>query len=129
MKYVMIFYAYDVNYILGAPTKNRSEAEFLRVYKEFYSELQSKCFKPHFNKMDNEASVELQEFIRSQKVEVQFARPKCIDRMQQNVMCERGILFDRNPHKLTIRFPHHELMPAHPANELYPEPHAPMPPK
>ena len=60
MKYVMIFYVYDVNYILGAPIKNRSEVEFLRVYKKVYSELQSKGFKPNFHKMDNETSTELQ---------------------------------------------------------------------
>ena len=86
----MIFYVYDANYILGAPIKNRSEAEFLRVYEEVYDELQSKGYKPHFHKMDNETLTEIQEFIRGRKVDVQFTRPKCIARTPQNVVSELG---------------------------------------
>ena len=33
MKYVMIFYIYDSNYVKGIPIKNFTEDEFLRAYE------------------------------------------------------------------------------------------------
>ena len=76
MKYIMIFYIYDANYIKGTPIKNRSQSEFLRAYQEMYDELIQKGYKPKLHKLDNEKSAELLEFIKSQQTAYQLAPPE-----------------------------------------------------
>ena len=76
MKYVMIFYIYDANYIKGVPIKNRTHKEFLRAYQEVYDELTKKGFKPKLHKLDNEKSVEVLEFVKSQNVTYQLTPPE-----------------------------------------------------
>lgn len=76
MKYVMIFYVYDANYIKGVPIKNRTHNEFLRVYREVYEELTKKGFKPKLHKLDNEKSAEVLAFIQSQNAKYQLTPPE-----------------------------------------------------
>ena len=75
MKYVMIFYIYDANYIKGIPITNCTEDKFLHAYKEVYDELETKGLKPNFHKMDNKSSKEIQDFITSRKTDVQCSPP------------------------------------------------------
>eukprot|EP00957_Ditylum_brightwellii_P160942 12253395-Ditylum_brightwellii.AAC.1 len=41
-RYIMVFYVYDASHIQGIPIKNRSAAEFQRVYNQVYEELSRK---------------------------------------------------------------------------------------
>ena len=62
MKYVMIFYIYDANYVKGIPIKNCTEDEFLQKYEETYAKLTNKGYRPKFHKTDNECSKEIETF-------------------------------------------------------------------
>ena len=87
MKYIMVFYVYDANYVCGIPLKNRTAEEFLRAYKQMYTTLQSKGYAPRLHKLDNETSRSIEEFIESQGTKIQFATPHI---HRQNA-AERGI--------------------------------------
>eukprot|EP00957_Ditylum_brightwellii_P033405 2530698-Ditylum_brightwellii.AAC.1 len=63
----MVFYVYDANNIQGVPIKNRSAAEFQRVYNQVYEELSRKGYKPQLHKMDNETPKELIDWIEQQQ--------------------------------------------------------------
>ena len=75
MKYVMIFYIYDANYVEGIPIKNRTENEFLRTYKETYAKLTNKGYRPKFHKIDNECLKAIEAFIDTKNTKLQFAPP------------------------------------------------------
>ena len=87
MKYVMVFYVYDANYVCGIPMKNRSTDEFMRVYRDMYSMLKSKGYSPKLHKIDNETSKEVEKFIAEQHTKLQYAPPHI---HRQNA-AERGI--------------------------------------
>ena len=53
MKYVMIFYIYDANYVKGIPIQNCIEDEFLLKYEETCAKLTNKGYCPKFNNINN----------------------------------------------------------------------------
>ena len=75
MKYVCIFYIYDANYIKSVPIKSRDKKELLRAYTEVYSFCQKRGFKPKLHKLDNDTSRDVEEFIASQKTDIQYTPP------------------------------------------------------
>ena len=74
-KYISVFYVYDVNFVKEVPVKSRHRQELPRAYKEIYKWCTVRGFKPQLQKMDNETSRDVEEFIESQKENVQYAAP------------------------------------------------------
>lgn len=75
MKYVMIFYIYDANYVQGIPIKNRSELEFLKAYQSVYDDLKMKGYTPKLQKIDNETLHKIIRFICKNYIHLQFTPP------------------------------------------------------
>ena len=74
-KYISVFYVYGANFVKGVPVKSRHRQELLRAYEEIYKWCTVQGFKPQLQKMDNETSKDVEEFIESQKANVQYAAP------------------------------------------------------
>ena len=70
-----MFYIHDPNYIKEIPINIRKEEELLRVYKEIYAYCESRGFKPQLQKMDNEMSKDVEDFITSQQTDYQYTPP------------------------------------------------------
>jgi hypothetical protein len=71
----VFFFIYDTNYIKSVPIKSRDKKELLRAYTEVYSFCQKRGFKPKLHKLDNETSRDVEEFIASQKTDIQYTPP------------------------------------------------------
>ena len=63
MKYQMVVYDYDSNNILVEPMKSRTSAEHTRAYKVIFKHLKSRGFKPKLQKLDNETSAMVKDFL------------------------------------------------------------------
>ena len=74
-KYIMIVYDYDSTAILAEPLKNRSEQEILRAYSKLHQHLTDRGLKPQLQKLDNECSNALKQFMRTASVEFQLVPP------------------------------------------------------
>ena len=74
-KYISVFYVYDANFVKGVPVKSRHRQELLRAYDEIYKWCTVQGFKPQLQKMDNETSKDVEEFIESQNADLQYAAP------------------------------------------------------
>ena len=87
IRYVMVFYIYDANYVRGIGIKNRSTSEFLRAYQEVHEDLKAKGYKPKLHKLDNECAKDVMEFIENQNAQFQFTPPD----MHRTNSGEKGI--------------------------------------
>jgi hypothetical protein len=65
--YLVIFYVYNANFISSVPIKKRTKEELLRAYQLAYKYLTCCGFKPLLQKMDNETSKDVEDFIKSQQ--------------------------------------------------------------
>jgi hypothetical protein len=74
-KYVMVIYDYDSSAILAAPIKNRSERELLRAYSLMHQHLTDRGLKPQLQKLDNECSQALKQFMRQNHIDFQLVPP------------------------------------------------------
>jgi hypothetical protein len=74
-KYIMIVYDYDSRAILAEPIKNRSERELLRAYSRMHQHLTERGLKPQLQKLDNECSPALKQFMRQKQVDFQLVPP------------------------------------------------------
>ena len=74
-KDMLVLYDYDSNYIHVEPMKDKTGAEILAAYKRAHSLLCSRGLKPQLQKLDNEASAALREFLVSENVDFQLAPP------------------------------------------------------
>jgi hypothetical protein len=74
-KYFMVLYDYDSNAILAEPMKSRTGPEMTRAYEKLYNYLVARGLKPKLQKLDNEASQELQDFMQDKGVKFQFVPP------------------------------------------------------
>ena len=72
MQYICVFYIYDPNYIKGAALKTRKKVELLRAYQEVYTFCKNRGFKPKLQKMDNETSKYVEDFIARQNTKQQY---------------------------------------------------------
>jgi hypothetical protein len=73
--YILIVYDYDSNHIFAEPMKNRTSHEHLAAYRRVYTTLKSSGLAPQLQKIDNEASRLLLDFLHSENVEYQLAPP------------------------------------------------------
>jgi hypothetical protein len=71
----VVLYDYDGNIIQAEPMKNRSDTEAIRAYTRIYDELTAKGLTLTFQKMDNEASQALKQFLQSKDIQFQLVPP------------------------------------------------------
>jgi hypothetical protein len=71
----MAVYDYDSTAILAEPIKIRSEREILRAYSKLHQHLPDRGLKPQIQKLDNECSAALKQFLRKDNVEFQLVPP------------------------------------------------------
>ena len=74
-KYICVFYIYDANCIKGIPVKSRHSSELLRAYQTIYKWCERRGFKPSLHRLDNETSQEVEDFIATQKTDMQYSAP------------------------------------------------------
>ena len=74
-KYVMILYDYDSNSILAGAMKSRTAHEMVRAYEKLHTYLVIPGLKPKLQRLDNEASQKLIDFMKSKQVDYQLAPP------------------------------------------------------
>jgi hypothetical protein len=92
-KYVMILYDYDSNVILTAPLKDRKGPTIKQAYEQLHRLLVSnKGFRPKLQKLDNEASITLKDFLSDEGIEFQLTPPG----MHRRNAAERAISTFKN---------------------------------
>jgi hypothetical protein len=74
-QYLLIVYEADSNYIHAEPTIDRTGPSIIAAYQRSIAFLQSRCFKPLLQCLDNEATGALQEFIVASDIDFQLAPP------------------------------------------------------
>jgi hypothetical protein len=74
-KYILVLYDYDSNAILMEPMRNRSDTDHLRAYNKLHQYLLDQGFRPHLQKVDNEASTALKRTIRAKGIDYQLVPP------------------------------------------------------
>jgi hypothetical protein len=73
--YMLVVYDYDSNFIHVEAMKNRTGPEILSAYKRAHAMLSSKGLRPQLQRLDNEASTALQQFMSSVDIDFQLAPP------------------------------------------------------
>jgi hypothetical protein len=73
----MIVYDYDSNAILAKAMISRSEHEMIRAYETIHQYLVSRGLRPKLQRLDNEASTKLKEYMCLQNINYQLAPPHC----------------------------------------------------
>jgi hypothetical protein len=74
-KYILILYEYDSNSVLSAPMKNRGDKEMVRAFALLIQSLILRGLKPHLQRLDNEASLALRNYLTQQVITYQLAQP------------------------------------------------------
>jgi hypothetical protein len=74
-KYILILYYYDSNIVLSAPMKNRGDKEMVRASDFLIQSLIFRGLKPHLQRLDNEASLALINYLTQQGITYQLAPP------------------------------------------------------
>ena len=72
---MLVLYDYDSNYIHVEAMKSKSGSEILAAYQRAHKLLTSRGLRPLLQKLDNEASSALQQYMTSQEVDFQLAPP------------------------------------------------------
>jgi hypothetical protein len=74
-KYILILYDYDINRVLSAPMKNRGDKDMIRAFALLVQSLIIRGLKPHLQRLDNEASLALRNYLTKQGINYQLAPP------------------------------------------------------
>jgi hypothetical protein len=91
-KYILILYDYDSNIVLYAPMKNRGDKEMVRSFDFLIQSLVIQDLKPHLQRLDNEASLALRNYLTQQGITYQLAPPH----IHQRNNAERAIQTFKN---------------------------------
>jgi len=73
--YLMVLYDYDSNSIMAAPIKSRTDKAILDGYKVLHTRLCRAGLRPQLQRLDNECSQVLKEYMTEQKVDFQLVPP------------------------------------------------------
>ena len=73
--YMIILYDYDSYSILAEPIKNRSSAAILAGYQVLHARLCAAGLQPRLQRLDNECSESLKQFLREEDIDFQLAPP------------------------------------------------------
>jgi hypothetical protein len=74
-KCIMILYDYDSYSILAEPMRSRTDDEIIRSYQTLHDRLVAAGLKPRLQKLDNEASRRLKQFLDNDDIEFQLVPP------------------------------------------------------
>jgi hypothetical protein len=74
-QYVLVVYEYDSNYIHAEPAIDRTGPSIISAYQRSITFLQSRGFKPLLQRLDNEATGALQEFLAVSDIDFKLAPP------------------------------------------------------
>jgi hypothetical protein len=74
-QYMMVIYDYDSNFIHVEPMKNRTNNEMLSAFQRAITLFKSRCLQPQLQKLDNEASGLLQDFMAAENIDYQLVPP------------------------------------------------------
>lgn len=92
-KYILVIYDYDSNAILAEPMRNRSDKEALQAYEVIIQLLISRGVRPKLQRLDNEASAALKQYLREEiGIDYQLAPPG----MHRRNAAERAIRTFKN---------------------------------
>ena len=72
MNYVFTLYDYDSNLIWSFPIPTRTKHQIVKAYKQAYKMLQTKGLKPKLQRLDNECSELLKEYLDANNVKYQL---------------------------------------------------------
>ena len=73
--YLLIVYDYDSNMIFAEPMKTRSGPDHVKAFKAIHALLQSRGLKPQLQRLDNEASTLLKDFLHESNIDFQLVPP------------------------------------------------------
>ena len=73
--YMLVVYDYDSNYIHAEPLRSCSGTDILAAYKSSIALLTSRGLTPRLQRLDNEASQALQQFLTDESIDYQLAPP------------------------------------------------------
>ena len=73
--YVFILYDYDSNNIMAEPIKNREASSILAAYKICHEKLCKAGLRPKLQRLDNECSATLKDFMHDEEIDFQLAPP------------------------------------------------------
>jgi hypothetical protein len=91
-KYMIILYDNDSNSIFSAPMKNRGDKEMVRAFDILIQSLILRGLKPLLQRLDNEASLALRNYLTQRGITYQFALPH----IHQRNNAERAIQTFKN---------------------------------
>ena len=75
-QYVFVAYFYSLNAIIVRPMPNRTDASMVATFKDIIEEPKSCGHQPQLNVMDNECSKAVQQYITSEKIDIQLVEPQ-----------------------------------------------------
>jgi hypothetical protein len=84
----MIVYSYDSNAIITEPLSSHTENELLRAYTSIHTKLTERGLKPTLQRLDNEASGKLKQFMTNNGVSYQLVPPH----IHRRNLAERAIV-------------------------------------
>jgi hypothetical protein len=73
--YIMVVYDYDSNAILAEPIPNRTKKSLLAAYTKLHSQLCDAGLRPQYQRLDNECSDIMKEFMKEQNIKYQLVPP------------------------------------------------------
>ena len=73
--YLFVLYDYDSNCILAEPMKNRTKPSLLAAYKKLHAKLCSAGLRPRYQRLDNECSDIMKEFMTAEGIDYQLVPP------------------------------------------------------
>jgi len=73
--YLLVLYDYDSNAILVAPMKTRTAGSIVAAYKTLHKRLCDAGLRPLLQRLDNECSAALKNFMREEDIDYQLAPP------------------------------------------------------
>jgi hypothetical protein len=74
-KYILILYHYDSNRVLSDPIKNRGDKDMVSAFDLLIQSLIICGLKPHLQRLDNEASLALLNYVTKQGISYQLTPP------------------------------------------------------
>jgi len=73
--YIHVVYDYNSNFIHAEPMRNRTKEVILAAYQRVISLLKSRGLQPKLQKLDNEASQVLQQYMVEEQINFQLVPP------------------------------------------------------
>ncbi len=75
VRYLLVLYDYDSNYIFVHPLKNRTGSEIIKAHQQLFQRMKQAGSTPKLHRLDNEASKDLKQFLRTHNIDFQLAPP------------------------------------------------------